>query len=403
MKNFRWFYILLGLIINLCLGTVYAWSVFRSPLEELLGIGATASGLPYMVFLAAFAFSMPLGGYVLSKVGPRYTVMIGGVLVGLGWLLTSYLNSIGLITISYGVIAGMGVGITYGAPLAVAAKWFPEKKGLALGLTLVGFGLSAFITAPLARSLIEAEGVMPTFRIFGIAFLLIIIVLAQSLRLPKQKSTEKADMIQNKNLEGIQVSPKEMFKTRQFYGLWICFIIGTLAGLMAIGITSPVGVTEFALTASAAAFATSVFAIFNGIGRPIFGALTDKIGVRNAAVFSFILMIAASVLVLLGGDDTVFLYYISFAIFWMILGGWLAIAPAATNTLFGAENYSKNYGFMYTAYGIGAIGGSLLSGWMKDNLGSYLKTFYPLIGLAVIGIVLAMVLLRPVKEKQLAD
>lgn len=403
MKDFRWFYILLGLIINLCLGTVYAWGVFRGPLEEILGIGATSSGLPYMVFLAAFAFAMPLGGFILSKVGPRFTVMIGGVLVGLGWLLTSFLHNIGLITISYGVIAGMGVGITYGAPLAVAAKWFPEKKGLALGLTLVGFGLSAFITAPLARALIDAEGVMPTFRIFGIAFLLIIIVLAQPLRLPKQKSTEKSDKIEKKNLEGLQVSTKQMFKTRQFYGLWICYIIGTLAGLMAIGITSPVGVEEFALTAAAAALATSIFAIFNGIGRPIFGALTDKIGVRNAAVLSFVLMIAASVLVLLGGESSVFLYYISFAIFWMLLGGWLAIAPAATNTLFGAENYSKNYGFIFTAYGIGAVGGSLLSGWMRDNLGSYINTFYPLIALAVIGIVLAGILLRPVKKRQLAD
>jgi len=391
----RWLYVVLGLIINICLGTVYSWSVFKKPLEDLFTCSATQSGMPYMIFLAAFAFSMPFAGFFLEKLGPRLTVIIGGVFVGFGWAVSSWAGSIGVITLTYGLIAGIGVGITYGAPLAVATKWFPKKKGLAVGLTLVGFGLSPFITAPLARHLIATNGVMSTFLTLGIAFFVIIVILSLPLRFPREGELAIEGSSKKKESE-IEIGPAQMLKKKQFYGLWICYVIGTLAGLTVIGITSPFGVEVVGLTAAGGAVAASIFGIFNGVGRPIFGALTDKLGPRKAAILSFIIIIAASILVLILGDVPG-MFYLSFAIFWMLLGGWLAIAPAATSAYFGLKHYSKNYGFMFTAYGVGAIIGMLISGKLKDALGSYTYTFYPVMGLAVIGIIVAIFTLKKPK------
>ena len=148
----RWRYILAGILMFLCLGTVYSWSVFRKPLEELFQIGSTESGLPYMLFLACYSFLMPVGGLLLEKNTPRKVILLGTLLVGGGWILAGYSQNIIHLSLTYGLMAGSGVGIIYGVPMAVVARWFPDKTGFAVGLTLLGFGLSPLITAPAARA-----------------------------------------------------------------------------------------------------------------------------------------------------------------------------------------------------------------------------------------------------------
>ncbi|MBZ4654199.1 MAG: sugar phosphate permease, partial [Peptococcaceae bacterium] len=158
----RWLYIPLGIIIFMCLGTVYSWSVFRKPLENLFNIGATQSGLPYMLFLASYAILMLISGGFIDKYTPKTIIIVGGIVVGFGWILSGYAWNINVLSITYGIIAGGGVGIVYGVPIAVISKWFPDKKGLAVGLTLLGFGLSPFVTAPLAKWLIDFYGPLQT-------------------------------------------------------------------------------------------------------------------------------------------------------------------------------------------------------------------------------------------------
>ena len=271
----RWLYIPLGLIIFMCMGTIYSWSIFRKPIETAFNIGATESGLPYMVFLVFYALAMPFAGSYMDKYGPRVMTIAGGVLISIGWFLSGFTSSITVLTISYGVIGGMGVGIAYGAPMAVAAKWFPDKEGLAVGLTLGGFGLSPFITAPAASWLIRQFGAFSTFKILGVFFLIIITLLSIPLKFPeiKKKKHKKKKEI-NSSLE---IGPKKMLKSRSFYALWTTFVIGTIIGLMAIAISGPVAEELINLDATTASIYVSLFAIFNGIGRPIFGALTDKL------------------------------------------------------------------------------------------------------------------------------
>jgi len=180
----RWLLIPLGMIILLCLGTVYSWSIFRNPLETELALSATESLLPYTIALVFYATFMPIAGFLIPRVGTARMTAIGGVIVGVGYILASFAQNIVALTLTYGVIVGMGVGITYGVPMVVAARWFPDKKGLAVGLTIVGFGLSPLITAPLAKSLIDRYQARPTLLILGVAFTLIILAIALTLKLP---------------------------------------------------------------------------------------------------------------------------------------------------------------------------------------------------------------------------
>ena len=394
----RWLYIPLGLIIFMCMGTIYSWSIFRKPIEAAFDIGATESGLPYMFFLVFYALAMPFAGSYMDKYGPRVMTIIGGLFISIGWFLSGFTSSIIVLTISYGVIGGLGVGIAYGAPMAVAAKWFPDKQGLAVGLTLGGFGLSPFITAPAAGWLISQFGAFSTFKILGALFAVIITLLALPLKFP-ETDAKNSENNNNQN-SSIEINSKKMLKSRSFYALWTTFVIGTIIGLMAIAISGPVAEELINLDSTTASIYVSLFAIFNGIGRPIFGALTDKLKAKKTAVISFSLIITASFLMIINDSGSAILYFISFAIFWLNLGGWLAIAPAATSYFFGKKNYSKNYGYLFTAYGVGAVIGNLFSGSIRDIMGSYQFVFYPTMIIAAIGIIISLLFLKKDKVKK---
>jgi len=382
----RWIYVFLGIIIMMCLGTVYSWSVFRIPIEKLFDIGSTQSGLPYMVSLVFYAFFMFVTGKFLDKYSPRIIISIGALLVALGWILSAYAPNIYVLTITYGIIIGAGMGIAYGAPMTVVAKWFPEKKGLVVGLVLVGFGLSPLITAPLARNLIENYGITKAFLILGISFGIIIPVLSYPFKYPSDLESESIETPSSIRNHINDTNTAKMIKSKNFKGLYFNFIIGTMIGLMLIGMTSNVGVELIKLSPKTVALLISVFAIFNGIGRPIFGIITDKLSFKKAMLISYGLIIIAALLMLMAREGSLVIFGISFSIFWFNLGGWLAIAPTSTMAMYGTKHYSQNYGVVFTAYGIGAIIGVLASGLLMDILQNYHSIFYLVIGLCVLGI-----------------
>ncbi|MGB5823534.1 MAG: OFA family MFS transporter [Proteocatella sp.] len=382
----RWIYVVLGIIIMMCLGTVYSYSVFRIPVEAIFGVGTTQSGLPYMTALACYAFFMFLTGKHLDKYNPRIFILIGGGLVSLGWILSSFAPNIYILTLTYGVISGSGVGIAYGAPMTVVAKWFPEKKGLAVGLVLIGFGLSPLITAPLARNLVEYYGIMNTFLILGLSFGVIIAILSYPFKYPSLQEESGLTSVKQEAVILNETDTKNMIKSGSFKALYINFIIGTMIGLTLIGLTNSVGVQLVGLPPKRVTALMAIFAIFNGIGRPIFGWLTDKLSSRKAMLISYSLIILSALLILSAGEGGLFKYAISFSIFWFNLGGWLAIAPTSTMKMYGIKHYSQNYGVVFTAYGIGAITGVVSSGMLLDAHGNFDYVFYFIIALALTGI-----------------
>ncbi|MDP2222799.1 OFA family MFS transporter [Nitrosomonas sp.] len=341
----------------------------------------------------------------MARWGPKKTTMLGGLLVGTGWIAASFSPDITVLTILYGVIGGAGVGIVYGCPIAVVAKWFPQKSGFAIGLTVMGFGISALVIAPLMKVMIDHSdiGILPTFLYSGIAFLVVLMLLAQLLSFPPAEWAPpgvKTASAVTELIPSLNLSRREMLKTRSFYALWATYTIGCLAGLMAIGIASPAGTEVAKLDGATAALAVSLFAVFNGLGRPLFGAITDKLGPKHTAMVSFTMILGASLLLFFFGQGNAMLYLFAFCVLWMCLGGWLALAPTATGIFFGKLHYAQNYGLVFTAYGTGAILGTLLSGSVKDLTGSYLHAFAIVSGLAVLGMLIAAKGLNPVKTGQ---
>lgn len=382
----RWIFVFLGIIIMMCLGTVYSWSVFRLPIEKFYDIGSTQSGLPYMFFLASYSLFMLLTGKHLDRYSPSIIISFGAILVALGWVLSAYAPNIYVLTITYGIIIGAGVGIAYGAPMTVVARWFPEKKGLVVGIVLIGFGLSPFITAPLARNLIESYGIEKAFLILGISFGVIIPLLSTAFKYPSKEQDKSLISASSTKNHIKDINTSKMVKSHEFKGLYFNFLIGTMIGLMLIGMTSNVGVELIRLPPKTVALLISMFAVFNGLGRPIFGLLTDKLSYKKAMLISYILIMIAAILMLFANDGSIILFSISFSIFWFNLGGWLAIAPTSTLIMYGTKHYSQNYGVVFTAYGIGAIIGVLSSGLIIDVLKNYHSIFYFVIGLCIIGV-----------------
>jgi OFA family oxalate/formate antiporter-like MFS transporter len=406
LEKGRWLLVVVGLVINLCLGTVYAWSVFVSPLTEYfstnLGQTVTANDvlLPYSVILAVFAVTMALTGIYVETHGPKKTTIAGCVLTGLAWLLASTASSITMLSVMYGVIGGIGIGIAYGATVAVAARYFPDRRGLAVGMTVFGVGFSAFITANLAGYLIAAYGVMSTFRIFGIGIIIITVPLAFPLSFPPE-GWRPAGWIPPVPKDGEHVTCEcnrsEMVRTPAFYGLWTCYFIGCIAGLMAVSIAKPVGTELVYIGTGLATALVGFFAIFNGGGRPLFGSLTDRLNPKNTAMITFVLIALSSLA--MWQVPLLPVYVIAFAMLWGCLGGWLAIAPTATASYFGTADYPRCYGVVFLAYGAGAIAGPQLAGFIRTATGTYAGIFPCVSALAVIGFVIAGILMKPPKPK----
>lgn len=407
----RWLFIPLGLTVLLCLGTVYSWSIFSSPFETALKAKPGTILLPFMVLGVIFTLVMPISGLYIYRFSPRILTSIGGIIVGIGYLLSSIAPNLPFLILSYGLIAGIGVGIAYGVPLAVAARWFPDRKGLAVGMTVVGFGLSPLITAPLAITLMNGNsaigipsfGVRGTFVILGIAFTVIILAIASVLKMPplRWQPTNWRPAISNTETTDSLDIP--MPQTQTFYGLWICYIIGTFVGLTAIATTAQVGKEIVGLQQEQLAFAVPLFAVFNGIGRPLFGWLNDRLKPKLTIIVINILILSASIVMWNTSQGQVTNFLIAYCVFWFCLGAWLAVAPAATLSFFGLSNYPSNYGLMFTAFGFGGLGGIFTIGAIRGLSGSFAPFFFVTATLACLGIIVSTFFLNSPRKTAIAD
>ena len=433
----RWLLILLGFIINICLGSVYAYSIFGKQLTKEWGIDTGTSlgmfkyQIPFGVFLLFFAAIFPLSGQLLEKIGPKKQGIIGGIIVAAGWILASLVasqtTSVPLFVLTYGVIGGIGVGLCYIAPIQVATRWFPDKKGLATGLTVAGFGGSPFISTYLGQKLIDMRAdivdgkvvattahVSDALLYMGIAFLVILIAAFLFMRFPEAgwKPAGWTPKATAATTSSVNYNRNEIIKTPTFWFLFACFAIGSLAGLMAIGVYANIMTnTRIALAVTAGSLGTAtivqfILAPFNAGGRPVLGAVTDRVGPKIAAMITFVLILAASVgMIVVGkGTDTAstlnkVLYFVCFAAFYAGLGGWLAIAPTATAQYFGAKFSSRNYGILFLAYGLGGIIATFVAAYSRDIFkGSTFDMFIPVAILAVLGFVMAAFFMKPPKQ-----
>ncbi len=369
---------------------VYAWSVFLKPLMAEFGWATAETSLAFTILLLTFAFVMIPAGRLNDKIGPRKVASLGGVLLGLGFILASFTTSLPWLYLSYGIVSGAGIALAYVTPIATCVKWFPDKKGLITGIIIAGFGLSSAFLAPLATYLMATVGWRMAFEVLGVIFLVVAVVGAQGLKVPPQGYCP-AGWQPPTTVQGAPVQDytwRQMLKTKKFWMIWLMFTFGTTAGLGVIGHVAKFA-QEAGMDAILASLAVSVLAIFNGLGRVAWGGISDKIGRVKAMTIMFV--IEAAVMFILIGTTGVLLFA-AVAVVGFCFGGNLSIFPSTTAEFFGTKYYGMNYGIVFTAYGIGGVLGPYLAGAIFDSLGSYLWAFQIAGVLCAIAVVISLLL-----------
>jgi len=396
----RWLFVAAALVMQLCLGNLYTWSIFRTPLMKDYGWTVQQATVPFTLSIVFFAVGMVVAGRWQDKAGPRIVGIFGGILMGVGFIVASFLGStLGGLYFGYGILAGLGVGFAYVTPIAVCVKWFPDMRGAITGLAVLGFGAGSMIGAPLGTNLIGQMGVLQTFLVFGIVFGTLCAIGASFLRNPPAGYrpagwNPPAPTAAKPGATKHDYAPGEMTQTVQFYLLWFIYLFGAGVGLMVISQAVPMGVELAQLTPGVAAGALGTMAIFNGLGRPAFGGISDKIGRTMATVLAFGTYIVALVFVL-PNANTFATYTVGISIVGFAYGGYLALMPAFTADYFGTKNLGLNYGLVFSAWGAAGVMGPIIGAQVRAATGAWTNAFWILAGLSLVGGVLALITKAP--------
>lgn len=402
-----WTVALAGTGINLALGVLYAWSIFKGSITESInkgGEGAFTWDLasindPYATACLVFAFIMIVAGKFQDKIGPRFTAMLGGVLVGAGFILASQSNNYWAWVIGFGVLAGAGFGFGYAAATPPALKWFPPAKtGLIAGIVVAGFGLAPVYIAPLGTYLLGAYGLSKAMFILGVAFIVIVCGMALMVSNPPQgyiAGTPAAAGAAKKPVKPTaDATPSQLLKEGRFYTLWLTFFIGSGAGLMVIG--SIAGMAKQSM-GTLAFLAVAIMAVGNASGRVIAGLLSDKIGRANTLVIMLVFqatLMFAAIPVIGSSNGNAILIVLLATFIGFNYGTNLCLFPSFAKDLWGLKNFGQNYGLLFTAWGAGGFFLVKVAEMLKAKFGSFTVSFAAAGVLLLIGAVMALSL-RP--------
>ncbi len=389
-----WLVTFAGTGINLALGVLYTWSVFAAALSEQFHWTKTEAALPYTVACLVFALMMVPAGKLQDRYGPRLIATLGGVFAGGGLILSSFTESLNILILTFGLLTGAGIGLGYSAATPAAVKWFPaERKGLISGIVVAGFGLAAIYIAPLTHNLISNLTIKEAFRYEGFLFLLIIVILAQFLKIPVVSQTDQTN--KSLSLTKKDYSWREMLKQNQFYLLWIMLGSGATAGLMIIGQLSSITKTQAGVSWGYAMVA--LLAVFNAGGRVLAGWLSDKIG-RSFTMRLFFGLQAINML-MFSFYDTPFLIALGASLAGLGYGSLLSLFPSATYDYFGTKNGGVNYGLVFTAWGLGGVVGPIMAGRIVDLTQTYQIAYLIAALLCLISVGLTFILEKPAIKK----
>jgi len=396
----RWMFVVWAIIMQLCLGNLYTWSIFRSPLMKDYGWTIQQATVPFTLSIVFFAVGMVFAGRWQDKAGPRIVATTGGIILGVGFLLASQVGSnLWGLYVAYGILGGLGVGFAYVTPIATCVKWFPDMRGTITGLAVLGFGAGSMIGAPVGTRLIGQMGVLRTFAVFGVIFGILVALAGSMLRNPPAGYrpagwTPPVPAAGKPAVTKYDYTPGEMVATPQFYLLWVIYIFWAGVGLMAISQAVPMGVELAKLEPAVAAGALGTMAIFNGLGRPAFGGISDKVGRVWATILAQAVYIVALILVL-PNASTFATYTVGISLVGFSYGGCLALMPAFTADYFGTKNLGINYGWIFTAWGAAGILGPVIGAQVRAQTGAWTNAFWILAALAAIAAVLAFITKAP--------
>jgi OFA family oxalate/formate antiporter-like MFS transporter len=359
----------------------------------------TQAMLPFAMCTASFAVTMIFAGRWQDKVGPRYVAMFGGIIFGLGMVLSSFVHTYVPMLITFGLVGGMGIGLGYSATTPPSIKWFrPARKGLITGIVVSGVGLAAVYMSPLTNYLLHKTSIQQTFLILGIGTIVLVSLLAQFLTnppagyVPAPAAATTASQAKPAPVARRELDWHEMLRTGQFYQLWLMFVLSASAGLLIIGNITLIAQDQVPKW-DKAFLLVMVVAIFNTCGRFLSGFLSDRIGRTNTMVLAFVLQAINMFMFIQYKTPGLLLFGSAFT--GLCYGTIFTLFPAATADFYGVRNLGVNYGSLFTAFGVAGVTGSVLGGRVRDLFGSYTYAFITCGVMLLLGAVLAFALRAP--------
>jgi len=394
----RWWRVVGGMSMNLALGTLYAWSIFVAPLEKEFGWKRAETSTVFGIAVVVFALSFIVAGRLQDKFGPFRISLIGGILVSVGFFLCSYTHSLTWLYVCFGVIGGLGNGFGYATPIPVMAKWFPDKRGLAVGLAVGGYGAGSAIFGPLANlKLIPAYGVHTTFQILGVIFLVMTVFGSFLLKNPPagyRPAGWTPAPAAKAAASTYDFTPAEVLRTSAFYFMWVAYALGTLAGLMVISQLVPFAKSMKIPGEALQTLTIFVGAVGNASGRILSGWMSDALGRLNVLRLMIGISIVAMPVLYLVGGNVALLYAAVFVVYWCY-GTQLSVNGAAASDFWGTKNAGINYGMLFTAWGVAGFFGSKIGGQMYDKYHNYQMAFYTAGVLALVALLCELAAKRP--------
>jgi MFS family permease len=393
----RWRILIASCLINLCLGSIYAWSVFAASMTEyfnnVLNLGVTSGDLAivYTIANSVGPITMISGGWFNDRLGPKMVIGLGGIMFGGGMILSGFATSVGFLIVSYGLIAGLGLGMAYGSTISTCVKYFPDKRGIIGGITTAVYGMSSVILPPIVTIIVNKSDATVAFKVIGAVFLVIILVCTIFLEqcpdgyLPKGY-TPPAAVASKKSMDW-----KEMMSTPVFYVMLFLLTCGAFSGMMVISQASSIAQVMVGMTAIAASTAVSVLALFNAAGRILAGYISDKIGRINTLMVACILSIVGLLCLYMSGVGTTAIFYVGISIVGISFGSFMGVFPGFTADQFGAKHNSVNYGIMFIGFAVAGYFGPQIMRNVYASQGAYQNAFLIACGLSVAGIVLTFV------------
>ncbi|HZJ43253.1 MAG TPA: OFA family MFS transporter [Pyrinomonadaceae bacterium] len=401
----RWIIAIAAVLIQIALGAVYAWSVFRAPLVNQFHWSISEVTLTFTISIFVLGVSAFFGGLWLNRTGPRVVALSGGVLYGLGVFLASFsAHRLWWLYLSYGLIGGIGLGFGYIVPVAVLVKWFPDRRGLITGVAVGGFGAGALITAPVATSLIQSVGVLTTFAYLGISYLVVTVAGGLFMQNPPEGWHPEGwtpTASETKQRARHDYSLREALQTWQWYALWLLLFLNTFAGISIISQEAPILQELIGASAVVAASMVGIASIGNAVGRVFWAWVSDLISRRTTFLVMFLMQVA--LFWFLPSIAAVALMTILTFLILMCYGGGFGTMPAFAADYFGSKNVGPIYGLMLTAWGFASAVGPLLIAYMRETTGSYPGALHIIALVMAISAVLPILVSPPEKASSARD
>lgn len=408
MKN-RWFIALSAVGIHISIGSVYAWSNFTNPLKQMFGWSDQEVALTFSIAILFLGLSAAFLGHFVEKHGPRKAGLLSATFFGIGIAgsgLAVVLESKYLLYLFYGVLGGIGLGVGYITPVSTLVKWFPDRRGLATGLAIMGFGFAAAISSPVMNSLIGSVGVSNTFYILGAVYFVIMALSSLYLEKPPEGwmpegFKEKVRAGKAKPLMDLsQLTANEAIKTRRFWYLWLMLFINVTCGIAILAVAKPLAMESIGIDQAAAAALVGAIGVFNGLGRIGWASASDYIGRPNTYTAFFVLQII--IFFFLPDVSVKWLFMGMLIIVYTCYGGGFACIPAYIGDLFGTKQLGAIHGYILTAWAVAGLVGPLFAAYIKDTTGSYEGSLTFFAGLFVIALAASLLVridIRQLREK----